>query len=301
MVFARVMNAIWRIARVLLLVCLGVVVLAMLFEDRFIYFPWKHPSGMWEVQEPQVLEGQILPSIEDGWVITQDGLKLHGWYCTPGQVQDGVWTAIPSETVFLFFHGNAGNITNRYDIIRALMPLPVDVFILDYRGYGRSPGRPSEDGLYIDARAAWDYLVNHREISQDRIIIFGKSLGGAVAIDLATHVTPAGLIVQSSFTSIPDMARTIFPFIPRFLVRTKMDSIQKITKIECPKLFVHSPSDEVVPYKFGRRLFEAAIEPKTFYTVQGASHNETYAVGGEAYLDALRRFIQSCTPPRSSH
>jgi hypothetical protein len=196
--------------------------------------------------------------------------------------------------VFLFFHGNAGNITDRYDMILRLMTLPVRVFIIDYRGYGKSEGRPSEGGLYLDAKAAWHYLVSKRVVDPSQIILFGKSLGGAVAIDLATHVEAAGLIVQSSFTSIPDMAKRLIPILPKFLIRTRMDSVSKIARVSCPKLFIHSPADEIVPYALGRRLFQTAAEPKAFYDVSGAPHNETYRVGGEAYLDVLRRFVQTC-------
>jgi fermentation-respiration switch protein FrsA (DUF1100 family) len=291
---------VWRFIRFLLILGLGLVVLLMLFEEKFIYFPWKHPRGMWEFEETASEEGQIVPSIEDCRFVTRDGLELHGWYCKPGRLQAGSFAPLDTEVVFLFFHGNAGNITFRYDIVRMFMSLPVCVFIIDYRGYGKSQGRPSEKGLYLDAQASWDYLVEQRRMPPNRIILFGKSLGGAVAIDLATRVHAAGLIVQSSFTSIPDMARTVLPLAPSFLVRTKMASINKITRIECPKLFIHSPADEVVPYKLGRRLFEAAGEPKQFHEVPGAPHNETYLVGGQDYLDAIRLFVQSCTPGQSS-
>ena len=284
----------WRPILGLLVLCLGIGVLPMLFEGRFIYFPEKYPGGIWEVQETKASEGHALPVIEDANFSSQDGVNLHGWYCTPGRRKDHTFSSHRGEMVLLFFHGNGGNITHRYDMIRWLIALPVNVFIIDYRGYGKSRGSPSEKGLYLDARAAWDYLISERRIPVERVILFGESLGGAVAIDLATRVRPTGLIVQSSFTSIPDMAKVIFPFLPRFLVRTKMNSIDKISKVDCPKLFVHSPPDEVVPYEFGRRLFEAATEPKQFYEIPGASHNNTYLVGGQPYLEVLRRFVRSC-------
>ena len=285
-----------RIAGTLLLLFLGVGGLTVLFEEKLIYFPEKYPGGMWEVLKLSASEGKIVPEIEDVSFSANDGVKLHGWYCAPGRIQDGSIDPIKADMVLLFFHGNAGNITYRYDMIRMLMTLPVKVFIIDYRGYGKSRGRPSEKGLYLDARAAWDYLINQRRVSSEHIIIFGKSLGGAAAVDLSTRVKPAGLILQSSFTSVPDMARTIIPIFPTFLLRTKMDSIGKISAIDCPKLFIHSPADEIVPYRLGRRLFEAANEPKQFYEVQGAPHNETYLVGGEAYLDVVRSFVQSLEP-----
>ncbi len=267
----------------------------MLFEEKFIYFPSKYPEGMWDVDPIHADEGQIVPRIEDRWLTTQDGVNLHGWYCRPCLRESGSLVSIPAEMVFLLFHGNAGNITDRYDMILMLVALPAEVFIVDYRGYGKSEGRPSEKGLYLDARAAWDDLFTRRNAPLEGIVIYGESLGGAVAIDLATQVEPAGLIVQSSFTSIPDMGKKMIPILPRFLVRTKMDSINKIPRVRCSKLFVHSPADEVVPYEFGRRLFQAALEPKQFYEIPEAPHNETHRVGGAAYMNVLRSFVRAST------
>jgi hypothetical protein len=269
---------------------------AVLFEEKFIYFPSKHPEGLWDIEPIPTHEGQFVMKTEDCQFNAKDGVTLHGWYCRPFQRAAGSRLPMPCEMVLLFFHGNAGNITHRTDMILSLIGLLVEVFIVDYRGYGKSKGRPSEAGLYRDARAAWDYLLTRRHIHPERIVIFGKSLGGAVAIDLATQVVPAGLIIQSSFTSVPDMAKQMIPFLPRFLIRTKMDSINKISRVHCPKLFIHSPADEIVPYAYGRRLFEAASAPKQFYEVPGAPHNETYRIGGLTYLKVLQRFIRSCTP-----
>lgn len=151
----------------------------------------------------------------------------------------------------------------------------------------------------MDARAAWNHLINERNVPADKIIVFGDSLGGAVAIDLAAEVKPAGLIVQSGFTSIADMAAEVMPFIPGFIIRTKMDSLSKIPRVSCPKLFIHSPNDEMVPYRMGRRLYDAAQEPKQFYEVAGASHNTMDMVGGRAYFDAIGNFVRSCALPRT--
>jgi fermentation-respiration switch protein FrsA (DUF1100 family) len=191
----------------------------------------------------------------------------------------------------LFFHGNAGNLSHRADMLLRLTRPGVNVLIIDYRGYGRSQGRPSEQGLYADATAAWTFLTAERGVDEDRIVLFGKSLGGAVAIDLAARVAPAGVIAQSAFTSVPDMAARHYPFVPRMLVRTKMDSLAKIAGVSCPKLFVHSTGDEIVPYAMGRRLYDAAAEPKTFFEVRGAGHNETWLAGGEEYYRAINDFI----------
>jgi fermentation-respiration switch protein FrsA (DUF1100 family) len=275
---------------------LVLLVIPMIFEERFIYFPSRYPEGIWDVEALQAVESGVGLAIGDCWLRAEDGVHLHGWFCKRGRKGSTTTEHPAPEMVFLFFHGNGGNLTHRCDMLAKLVTLPVEVFIVDYRGYGRSEGRASEEGLYLDARAAWNFLVSERAVQPESIVIFGKSLGGAVAVDLATRVEPAGLIIQSSFTSIPDMAKRMIPILPRFFIRTQMDSVSKVSRIDCPKLFIHSPVDEVVPYELGRRLFEAASEPKEFYEVPSAPHNETYLVGGEAYLGALRRFVRSCAP-----
>jgi pimeloyl-ACP methyl ester carboxylesterase len=290
----------WRIARIMILLCVGLILIIMAFEDSFIYFPAKFPEGVWAVKDIAAREGELVPKIEDCHFTTSDGLKLHGWYCAPHRKVGGELEPVPARMVLLWFHGNAGNISHRYDMIRLLMKIPVNVFIIDYRGFGKSEGAPSEQGLYRDARAAWDYLTSERGLGPERIIIFGKSLGGVPAVDLASKVEAAGLIVQSSFTSASDMAAAILPVFPRVFLSSKMDSKGKIANVRCPKLFIHSRADEVVPYELGRRLFEAAPEPKQFYEVERAPHNSTYIVGGKEYLEALRTFIDSCAPPLSA-
>lgn len=286
----------WVGLRVLLLLIVGFVAFVMLFENRFIYFPSKYPEGDWEVESLKGREGEVFPQVENVWIETPDAIKIHGWYCTPQRTVNGQPTPLPAEMTLLWFHGNAGNITGRYNVVRNLMELSVAVFIIDYRGYGRSEGSPSEQGLYTDARAAWDYLTGTRKISGRNIVIFGDSLGGAVAVDLATKVDAAGLIVQSSFTSISDVAAHLMPLFPRFLLRTKMDSINKIGRVRVPKLFIHSPADEMIPYGLGVKLYDAAPDPKQFYEVRGASHNATDLVGGRAYYETIGKFIRACAP-----
>jgi fermentation-respiration switch protein FrsA (DUF1100 family) len=282
-----------RIAASLVLIYLLWMLVLMLLEEKLIYFPTRYPDGYWNLAQSPAAAGEGRPQIEDCQIPTSDGLKLHGWYCSPSQTAPGAHCGEVRITL-LWFHGNAGNLSYRYDMILRLVRIPVDVFILDYRGYGKSDGHPSESGLYLDGMAAWEYLVHRRGISPSRIVLFGKSLGSAVAVDLATRVQAAGLIVQSGFTSIPDMAAGILPIVPRILIRTQMDSLSKISRIASPKLFIHSPADEVVPYRLGKRLYEAAREPKQFFEIANAPHNETYLVGGEAYLRRLREFVESC-------
>ena len=244
----------------------------MAFEDKFIYFPSKYPDGFWEVNNLPAREGEVIPKVEDCFFQTNDAVRLHGWYCTPHRKAEGSLVPVESQMVLLWFHGNAGNITYRYEMIRRMMQLPAEVFIIDYRGYGKSGGNPTEQGLYLDARAAWDFLTNERGVPPQQIVIFGKSLGGVPAIELASQVAPAGLIVQSSFSSARDMAASVLPLLPRFLLHTKMDSVSKLDKVRCQKLFIHSRADEVVPFELGRRLYEAAGEPPGPHAVGRAIH-----------------------------
>jgi fermentation-respiration switch protein FrsA (DUF1100 family) len=290
----------WLSVRILLLLITVLVAFVMLFEDSFIYFPSKYPEGDWDVARLQAGRGRVSSKIEDVWMTAADGVRLHGWYCTPPQTDGEKGSLIPNGMTLLWFHGNAGNLSHRYPVIEKLLEQGFNVFIIDYRGYGRSEGSPSEEGLYRDARAAWDYLVHERKVSSGQIIVFGDSLGGAVAIELATKVEPAGLIVQSSFTSIKDMAAQVMPFLPTFILRTKMDSINKIASVRCPKLFIHSPADEMVPYRLGRQLFDAASPPKQFYEVKNASHNEMDIIGGRAYFDAFGDFARAVRADRPS-
>lgn len=261
----------------------------MLFERSMIYYPTRYPDGTWDTEALVAGTGATLESC---FFPTADGVTLNAWWFRPSPTARPAPTA---ATVLLWFHGNAGNLSYRADMMLDLGRIPVQVFIVDYRGYGRSDGSPSEEGLFRDGEAAWRYLTAARNVPADRVVVFGKSLGGAVAVSLASKVVPAGLVVQSSFTSVPAMAAHHFPFIPRALIRTRMDSRSKIGRVRCPILVIHSPQDEIVPFALGRALYDAAPEPKRLVEVPGASHNDTWLVGGEQYLDALRSFIAECT------
>jgi hypothetical protein len=266
-----------------------ILVTMSIIERSLIFFPTRFPAGEWDTR---VVSRGSGCTIEDCFFSTADEVSLHGWLCRREEVSEGEGVG----STVLWFHGNAGNLSDRADLLLQLATgVSAEVMIIDYRGYGRCGGRPSEAGLYRDARAAWLYLVEERGVAPGKIVIFGKSLGGAVAVDLATEVDPAGLIVESSFTSVPAMAAHHYPFVPQFLVRTRMDSLSKIRLIECPTLFVHSRDDEVVPFTHGRALYDAAPEPKTLFEIEGAAHNETSLVGGSAYFEALSRFIATCT------
>ncbi len=275
-----------RFVVTVVIVFVTMILLMALFERSLIFFPTRYPDGLWDTELAARGSGCV---IEDHFFTADDGTRLHGWSCRRID-------APPDQPVLLFFHGNAGNLSHRADLLIELARrTQAGVFVVGYRGYGRSEGRPSENGLYQDARAAWGHLAEASGVGAERIIIFGKSLGGAVAVDLAVDVDAAGLIVESSFTSIADMAGAHYPFVPKFMIRTRMDSIGKISAVRGPKLFIHSQLDRVVPYRLGRALFEAAPEPKRFYEVVGAGHNETWLVGGEAYFEALSAFIAEVT------
>ena len=277
-----------RFAVALLAIFATMLVLMVVFEESLIFFPTRYPDGEWDVGVAARGTGCV---IEDWWYEAEDGVRLHSWWVRRREGGD--------DPVVLFFHGNAGNLSHRAELaIELCERVPARVVLAGYRGYGRSEGSPSEDGLYRDARAAWEVLTGKHGVPPERIVIYGKSLGGAVAVDLAAAVGPAGLIVESSFTSVPDMARRHYPFVPRGVIRTRMDSLSKIGGVRCPKLFVHSTGDEVVPFELGRRLYEAAPEPKRFYEIAGAGHNETRMVGGDAHLDALRDFINEVAAGR---
>ena len=212
---------------------------------------------------------------------TDDGLKLLAWF-------------VPSEkprATVLFCHGNAGNISHRLDTLHLLHKMHLNTFIFDYRGYGQSEGKPSEGGTYRDAMAAWHHLIDTEKIPPGQIIIFGRSLGGAVAAWLATHTTPKALILESTFTSVPDMGAKLYPFLPiRLLARIRYPTLERMAEVRCPVLVVHSPDDDIVPFAHGQRLFEAAREPKELLKIQG-THNEGFVSSGELYTHGLDRFI----------
>ncbi|MCR4338114.1 MAG: alpha/beta hydrolase [Candidatus Omnitrophica bacterium] len=221
---------------------------------------------------------------QDVAIKTEDGVSLHGWWVPSIRIP-------PSKTTVLFLHGNAGNIGDRTEKIMALNHLGVHVLIIDYRGYGASQGTPSETGLYRDAKAAFDWLRQRPENGDHKIIVYGESLGGAVAIDLATHRSVDGLILDSTFPCAEDVAKIVAPFVPSFLLSMKFDSLQKIENVKVPKLFMHSPADEVIPFALGWKLYEKAPMPKEFVEL-GGGHNDWYIASGEDIWDAIEKFLK---------
>ncbi len=225
---------------------------------------------------------------EDVHLRTEDGVFLHGWLVSAPERAPQA----PRRTL-LFFHGNAGNISHRLDSLRIFADLGLDVFIFDYRGYGQSGGSPSEEGTYRDATAAWRWLTGDRRIDPGQIVLFGRSLGAAVAAELATRTEPAGLIVESAFTSVPDLGAEIYPFIPvRLLARYRYDNLDRIASVRVPVLVVHSSGDEIIPFSHGQALLAAARSPKQFLELRGG-HNDGFLASEADYRRGLVAFLTS--------
>jgi len=243
-------------------------------ERNFIFFPVKplafYPRG-WGMD------------FEDVYLRTSDGVKLNAWLIEASQ----------DSPMILWFHGNAGNIADRVENAKLLFDRGLSLFMVDYRGYGRSEGEPSEKGIYIDGQAAYDYLVSERGTDPENLIVFGRSLGSTVAVHLASRNRCAGVILESAITSMGDMARAHYPIIPGLgTLKNKFNSIGRIPEITAPILFIHGDADEIVPYELGRRLFDAARSEKEFYTIRNAHHNDTYFVGGAEYFDRFEQFAR---------
>lgn len=218
---------------------------------------------------------------EEVYLSSHDGVRLHGWYIPRDK----------AEEVVLFLHGNGGNISHRGASIEIFNRLGLDVLIIDYRGYGKSEGSPDEKGFYEDARTAWQYLIEQRGFKTEQIILFGRSLGAAVATKLAAEVGPEKLILESAFSRSRDMADRMMPFISRITVmRYPFNSMERIKDIHARLLMLHSPDDEIIPYDLGEKLFRAANEPKQFVKLKG-DHNNGFMLSQPKYEQALARFI----------
>lgn len=260
-----------------ILVGLGIAFLLFYFYVRYLERRTTYlPSRILEANP-----GQVGLAYEDIYFETSDNIKLHGWL-------------IPAENAklsLIFCHGNAGNISNRLDKILFFNKLGLNLFIFDYRGYGLSNGTPSEVGLYRDSEAAYNFLKSREPIDQ-KIIVFGASLGGAVAVDLASKQPLDGLILEGAFASAVDIARTFYPFIPSFFVNSKFDNIKKISIMKIPKLIIHSENDEIIPFSHGRKIFDRASEPKQFLKINGG-HNDAFFVSESEVAPVIRAFIDS--------
>jgi hypothetical protein len=241
------------------------------FEKRNLYFPLRTIEATPE---------DINLDYESVTFMTKDGVQLVGWFIP----------AKTSRATLIFCHGNGGNISHRLEKIRIFNNLNLDVLIFDYRGYGMSEGSPSEKGLYLDAEVVYNYLVNEKRITTKKIVVYGESLGAAVAVDLASKHDLAGIIIEGGFTSVKDMAKKILPFIPTFIYASRFDSLEKIKNIKSPKLIFHSVDDEIVPFELGKKLFDAAAEPKEFVELRGG-HNDAFLNSQDMFITKIDSFI----------
>lgn len=252
----------------------GLALLLYVFQSRLVFYP---ETGLEIVATP----AQFGLQYEDLYLKTSDGITLHGWYVPAAQ---------PRGTV-LFLHGNAGNISHRLDSVLMFHRLGYSTLIFDYRGYGNSAGTPSEQGTYRDAEAAWRYLTEQRHVPACRIALFGESLGGAVGAWLAARQQPAALVIASGFTSVPDLAQQLYPYLPvRWLARIRYDTRAYLRSVTAPVLIAHSPEDDIVPFEHGRALFAAAHPPRQFLELAGG-HNDGFIFMREVWVGMLGEFL----------
>ncbi len=242
-------------------------------EHSMIYFPFREID-----QTPEYLGIKY----EDVFLKTADGKTIHGWFVE----NKG------SDKVILYFHGNGGNISHRLHIIKLLHELPVNVFMIDYHGYGRSEGRPSEQNLYLDAKASYDYLITQKKYRPSQIVLMGRSVGGAVAAHLAAQEKVKAVVLESTFSTGKDMARHMSVLFTRPIIwiRSNFDSVEKIGLIKVPILIIHSKEDEMIPYRMSQALYEKAREPKRLLLLEKGGHNE-YVLAPE-YIEGLREIVR---------
>lgn len=252
----------------------GLLLLLVFFsQDSLLYIP----NGR-SIQMTPADAGMTYEQVE---LKTSDHVSIHGWFIP----------AKPSRGVILFCHGNAGNISHRLDTLILFKKLGFSTFIFDYRGYGQSGGKPSEEGTYRDVMAAYLYLIKERAVNPDRIVLFGRSIGAAIAAYLATQNKCAALIVESGFTSVPELAQQLYPFLPAKLIsKFSYDTKAFLKKTTCPVLVAHSGDDEIIPFSHGRQLFESAGKPKHFLEMRGG-HNDGFYVTGNDYFKGFDQFL----------
>jgi fermentation-respiration switch protein FrsA (DUF1100 family) len=253
----------------------ALVAFVWVIQDRLIYFP---QAGR-EVASTPAARG--VP-YDDFTITTADGEKLNVWWVPASSPRGAV----------LLFHGNAGNISHRIEYALMFRALGYSTLLVDYRGYGKSSGKPSEEGTYRDADAAWRWLTQTRAIPEDRIVLFGESLGGGVASWLAARHTPRALVLASTFTSTVDLASQIYSFLPvKLISRYRYDTLERLAAIRSPVLVIHSPQDDIIPYSHGRRLYEAAREPKAFLELRGG-HNDGFVFGRAEWVRVVGEFLE---------
>ena len=246
-----------------------------LMQDKLIFYP-NIPS-----RKLSASPADIGLEFETVSINTSDQVILNGRF-VPAPDEKGT---------LLFFHGNAGNISHRLDSLRIFHGLGLSTLIIDYRGYGKSQGKISEQGSYLDAEASWKYLTERKNIPAQNIIVFGRSLGAAIAAYNAAKYMPGALILESAFTSVPDMAEQLYPIFPvRLLSRFQYNTRESLLSVTCPVLIIHSPNDEIIPFENGLQLYRSAGNPKQLLEIQGG-HNEGFLLSGKTYIEGIDRFI----------
>jgi fermentation-respiration switch protein FrsA (DUF1100 family) len=265
----------------------GLALYLYAFQERYVYFP-ELPS-----REVEATPADIGLAFEAIKLRTTDGETLDGWFIPADRTRGARGT-------LLYLHGNGGNIGHRLDTIAVFHGLGLNVLIFDYRGYGASSGKPSEQGTYQDAQAAWNFLTQQKDIQPAQIVLFGESLGGSIAAWLAARQRPAALIIYASFTSVPDMAQQLYPVFPaRWLARYRYETRNSLGNVQCPVLIMHSPQDEIIPFSHGQALFAAAHEPKQFLELRGG-HNDALLVSRDVYAQGVGAFLEQLQPMRSN-
>jgi uncharacterized protein len=256
---------------------IGLGALLYFMQPKFVYYP---------LPNIPTTPRELMIAYEEVFFLTADGVGLNGWY-VPAKNGSGL--------TVLFCHGNGGNIGYYLDTINILHDMGVNSFIFDYRGYGLSEGTPNEEGTYADAHAAYQWLIRQKQCEPNSIVVFGRSLGGSVAAQLASNTAVRGLWLESAFTSYADMAAHHYPYFPvRKLCRYKYDTLAYLRNVRCPVIVIHSPDDEIVPFAMGQRLYEAAGEPKNFVQIIG-SHNEGFVESGSQYTAPIAAWLKNLT------
>jgi fermentation-respiration switch protein FrsA (DUF1100 family) len=259
-----------------LLIYAVIVLLAWVFQARLLYLPGL--PGREHVATP----ADIGLEYREIRLSAEDDVELDAWYIPSD----------PDRATLLFFHGNAGNISHRLESLRLFHRLGLSVLIIDYRGYGRSEGRPSEAGIRKDARAAWRWLTEAAAAEPGEIILFGRSLGAAVAAELAREVEPGAVLLESPFRSVPEMAQSAYPFLPgRWLARFEHATEDYVREINAPVLVIHSEDDEIIPFSHGQAVYEAARQPKALLRIRGG-HNTGFLESRDIYLEGIDRFLR---------
>ncbi len=254
---------------------LVLLVLVWAGQRRLMYFPLGNVPSPSEVG---------LPDAETVSFRTEDGLALQGWWVSAALRPTGVTVIV--------FNGNAGNRAARSSLAAALAARGIACLLFDYRGFGNNPGSPSEAGLALDARAARAYAASRDDVDPDRLVYFGESLGAAVAVRLATHVPPRGLILRSPFSSMVDIGRHHYPYLPvRWLVRDRYPSLELIEHVDCPLLVIAGARDGIVPAAHSERLYAAARQPKRYVLIEGTGHNHHELLAGRRMLWAIDEFL----------